>query len=69
MREPRVETGERTMTMMAVSLAFTAGGILLCYLLSDLRPVEGRTMKGSSRRRSRAAGSPPACRSATSSSG
>ncbi len=29
MREPRVRTGRRTMTLMAVSLALTAGGILL----------------------------------------
>ena len=29
LREPRVETGKRTMLYMATSLAFTAGGILL----------------------------------------
>jgi amino acid transporter len=45
MREPRVETGKRTMLYMAVSLAFTASGILLCYLLYDLRPQEGKTME------------------------
>jgi amino acid transporter len=39
MRDPKVETGKRTMTYMAVSLAVTAGGILLCYLLFDVRPV------------------------------
>jgi len=33
MREPRVLTGKRTMAALAISLAFTAGGILLCYLL------------------------------------
>jgi len=44
MREPRVHTGKRTMLYMAASLAFTASGILLCYLLFDVRPVEGRTM-------------------------
>ena len=33
MREPRVETGKRTMIYMATSLAFTASGLLLCYLL------------------------------------
>ena len=32
LREPRVETGKKTMLYMATSLAFTAGGILLCYL-------------------------------------
>ena len=30
MREPRVRTAKRTMVLMAVSLAITAGGILLC---------------------------------------
>ena len=33
MREPRVQTAKRTMVLMATSLAITAGGILLCYLL------------------------------------
>jgi len=33
MREPRVRTGKRTMVMMATSLALTAGGILIAYLL------------------------------------
>jgi amino acid transporter len=44
MREPRVRTGRRTMTLMAVSLALTAGGILLLYLLFGVRPVEGKTL-------------------------
>ena len=34
LREPRVQTGKRTMILMAISLAFTAGGILFGYLLS-----------------------------------
>jgi amino acid transporter len=34
LREPRVQTGKRTMVYMSTSLAFTAGGILLCYLLT-----------------------------------
>jgi amino acid transporter len=38
MREPRVQTAKRTMVLMAVSLAITAGGILLCYLLVGLPP-------------------------------
>jgi len=42
--EPRVHTGKVTMLYMAVSLAFTAGGILLLYLLWDTRPVEGQTL-------------------------
>lgn len=33
MREPRVRTAKRTMLYMAVSLAFTAAGLLVCYLL------------------------------------
>ncbi|MFO0759881.1 MAG: APC family permease [Byssovorax sp.] len=38
MREPRVQTAKRTMVLMATSLAITAGGILLCYLLVGLDP-------------------------------
>ena len=44
MREPRVKTAKRTMLLMAVSLAATAGGILICYLLVHAVPVEGKTM-------------------------
>ena len=44
MREPRVQTARRTMALMAVSLALTAGGILVLYLLFHVRPVAGRTM-------------------------
>jgi len=44
MREPRVETARRTMIYMAMSLAATAGGLLLCYLLVEATPVEGQTM-------------------------
>ncbi len=44
LREPRVVTGKRTMLYMAISLAFTAGGILLCYMLSNVNPVPGRTL-------------------------
>ena len=44
MREPRQETGKRTMVYMGTSLALTAGGLLLCYLLWDLRPVAGKTL-------------------------
>ena len=44
LREPRAQTGKRTMTYMAVSLAATAGGILVCYLLLGVKPVEGRTL-------------------------
>jgi len=44
LREPRVRTGKITMFYMAASLAFTAGGIILLYLLWNARPVEGQTL-------------------------
>jgi amino acid transporter len=44
MREPKAETGKRTMVYMGGSLAFTASGLLLCYLLWQLLPVDGKTM-------------------------
>src|SRR5216683_3404266 len=44
MREPKVATGKRTMVYMAVSLALTAGGITLGYLLVHATPVPGKTM-------------------------
>jgi len=44
MREPKVETGKRTMLYMGTSLAFTASGLLLCYLLWRIAPVAGKTM-------------------------
>jgi amino acid transporter len=44
MREPRVRTAKRTMILMATSLAVTAGGILLAYLLVHAAPEEGKTM-------------------------
>ncbi len=44
MREPRVQTGKKTMLYMALSLAITASGILLCYLLLQTRPVANQTM-------------------------
>jgi len=44
LREPKVETGKHTMFYMALSLAFTAGGLLLCYMLFKVRPVEGQTL-------------------------
>jgi len=44
MREPRVATAKRTMLLMASSLAITASGLLLAYLLWDVHPVDGKTM-------------------------
>jgi len=42
--EPRVITGKWTMFYMAASLSFTAGGIILLYLLWDVRPIQGETL-------------------------
>jgi amino acid transporter len=42
--EPRVRNGIWTMFLMASSLAFTAGGILLLYMLWKAAPVEGQTL-------------------------
>ena len=44
MREPRVVTAKRTMLLMAFSLAFMAGGIMLSYLLVGAHPEPGKTM-------------------------
>ncbi|HTP12027.1 MAG TPA: APC family permease [Bacteroidota bacterium] len=44
MREPRVETARRTMLYMAISLAVTAGGIMVCYLFFHVTAEPGRTM-------------------------
>lgn len=44
MREPRVQTAQRTMVLMATSLAVTAGGILLSYLLVRAAPDGDKTM-------------------------
>ena len=44
LREPRVQTGKKTMLYMASSLAFTAGGILFSYLLVNVQSHPGRTL-------------------------
>ncbi|MDD5529559.1 MAG: APC family permease [bacterium] len=44
MREPRAETGKKTMLYMATSLAITAGGIFICYLFLKVIPCEGKTL-------------------------
>ena len=44
LKEPRVRTGKLTMLYMAASLAFTAGGIILLYLLWHAQPVPGSTL-------------------------
>ena len=44
LREPRVQTGKRTMVYMGVSLSFVVGGLLLAYLLYHVTPVPGETL-------------------------
>ncbi len=42
--EPVVRTGKHTMMIMAASLAITAGGIILLYLLWSVAPAHGLTL-------------------------
>lgn len=44
LKEPRVRTGKLTMFYVASSLAIAAAGIMLLYVLWDVRPVEGQTL-------------------------
>lgn len=44
MREPKVATAQRTMIYMALSLALTAGGLMLAYLLLRLTLPENSTV-------------------------
>ncbi|HUJ09566.1 MAG TPA: APC family permease [Verrucomicrobiae bacterium] len=44
LREPKVQTGKRTMSYMAASLAFTAMGLMIAYLLLDVEYVHGKTL-------------------------
>jgi amino acid transporter len=47
MAEPRVRTGKATMWAIAFSLAFTAAGIILIYLLWDVQKVPSETLNAS----------------------
>jgi amino acid transporter len=47
LRPPQVKTGKKTMLYMALSLAFTAGGLLVCYLLTNVQFVAGKTLNAS----------------------
>jgi Amino acid permease len=47
LRAPRVATARRTMRYMAVSLAFTASGLLIAYLLTGTQREPGRTLNAS----------------------
>ncbi len=44
LREPKVQTGKRTMAYMAVSLAFTATGLMIAYLLLRVEHQNGKTL-------------------------
>ena len=44
LREPRAQTGRRTMVYMGVSLALTVAGLLLAYLLYAVTPLSGKTL-------------------------
>ena len=44
LREPRVQTGKRTMRYMAFSLSVTVAGLLLGYLLFRVTPQQGKTL-------------------------
>ncbi len=44
MRDPKVHTARRTMFYMATSLAVTAAGLLVCYLLWNVSHQEGKTL-------------------------
>ncbi len=44
LREPRVRTGRRTMTLMAISLGGMVAGLLVAYLLVGVHPVSGKTL-------------------------
>ena len=44
MREPRVATAQRTMRYMAWSLALAAAGLIVAYLLLDIRKSEASTL-------------------------
>ncbi len=47
LREPRVANAKRTLLYISVSLATVAAGLIICYLLWDIRPQDGRTMNAS----------------------
>ncbi|MCK7515092.1 MAG: hypothetical protein MZV70_71160 [Desulfobacterales bacterium] len=46
-RRPGSRPGKKTMALMAASLSFTAGGLLVCYLLTDVQHVAGKTLNAS----------------------
>ena len=44
LREPRVQTGKRTMIYMGASLSLVVGGLLLAYLLYQVQPNPDKTL-------------------------
>lgn len=44
LKEPRVQTGKRTMFYMSSSLAFMVFGLMVAYLLYRVEPVTGKTL-------------------------
>ena len=42
--EPRIRTGRLTLLYVTLTLAFTAGGLILLYSLWEIRPVSGQTL-------------------------
>jgi amino acid transporter len=44
LREPKVQTGKRTMAYMAFSLAFMVLGLMVCYVFMGVQHVPGKTM-------------------------
>jgi amino acid transporter len=44
LREPKVQTGKRTMRYMSVSLATVVTGLIIAYLLYGATPREGKTL-------------------------
>lgn len=51
LREPRVKTAKRTMRYMALSLAFLAVGLMIGYLIFDVRHEAGKTLNATLFRR------------------
>lgn len=44
MREPRIQTGQRAMTYLAISLSLVAGGLILLYLIYHVQPQANETL-------------------------
>ncbi len=44
LREPKVKTARHTMRYMAISLSIMVFGLMLAYLLLDVKPAAGKTL-------------------------